>query len=187
MAQPETPEQPPANLPARQRHRSGNTPGKRVSTNGQDLADRRLKALELRIAGKTYDQIAKELGVGYKAAWDYVHHTLRVREEELVPQLRQIEADRLDRVLQVAFGIADNSRTKVENKLKALDRVIRAVQVRANLFGLNAPVEVTLREHSQQSPEIEALIKRAEQTNQAIRAQIIEGEVVEDGGPGAVA
>lgn len=168
----------PGRMVSTPRHRSGNTPGKRVSVNNQDLADRRLKALAMRIEGKTYDQIAKALGVGYKAAWDYVHHDLKVREEELIPAARQLESDRLDRVIELAFRIMDNARAGAEQRLKAADRVIRAVGVRASLFGLNAPVEVQLTERTELDVEIAALMQQVEARNQQVRQEIIDGQIV---------
>jgi transcriptional regulator len=176
-------EDPPANLPARRsgaRHRSGNENGKRVTANAQDLANKRIRALELRIQGWTYNRIAQELGVSYQVAYKYVTAPLKVREAELIPTMREIEAARLDAVLEEAFGTMEKKKG-TELALKAADRVIRAVSTRAALFGLNAPVAVSLTEATPIADEIAQLIKAAEAANQRTRQQIIEGEVVEDG------
>lgn len=166
--------------PKRERHRSGNPQYQRVSANAQALADRRLKALDLRIQGKTYNDIAKALGVGYKTAWDDVHHSLIVREAELVPKLRAIEEERLDRVIAECFDIMQ-ARKGTEMALKAADRILRAVHTRAGLLGLNAPLEVNVTEQTQLDQEISALIKQQEALNQVTRAQIIEGQAIEGG------
>lgn len=170
----------PAPRDSRGRTRSVRKDTTRASKNAQDLTDRRIKAVALRTQGLTYDQIAEQLGVGHYTAFVDVKTMLQVREAETVPQLRQIEQDRLDGIVATAAAIVEKwQKTKPELALKALDRILRAVQIRAALLGLNAPVEVSVTQQTQLDAEITALLAQQEALNQATRAGIIEGEATD--------
>lgn len=163
-------------MPTSPRTKSGRPPV-RASHNAQDLADRRIKAVEMRIQGMTYNAIAEALKVGYHTVWNDIKVTLQEREAEAVPQLRQIEEERLNHVVAEANAIAKKYRnTKPELALKALDRVIRAVQTRAALLGLNAPVEVNVVQHTQLDAEIADLLRQQQALNEGTRAAILDGE-----------
>ena len=105
-------------------------------------AERTQKAVALRKAGRTYDQIRKALGISKGAAVKAVQRGLAEMREETskdAKDLQAMEAARLDEA-QAAIW------TKVlQGDLAAVDRFTRLSQRRAALLGLDAPqrAEVT--------------------------------------------
>jgi hypothetical protein len=96
--------------------------------------ERQLKALELRLAGVTYQQIADELGyAGRQGAFKAVEAALRLTLREPADNLRRISAERLDRAT-LAIWRAVNA-----GDLQAIDRLLRIEARRAKLLGLDAP------------------------------------------------
>jgi len=97
---------------------------------------RRVQALDLRLAGASYRQIAFALGVGVKTAWQDVNRALQEYLTEPVEQIRAAEIARLDRLLmaywQKALG-GDESAAYLF--LAIMDR-------RARLLGLDAPKRI---------------------------------------------
>ena len=92
---------------------------------------RRARAVELALDGKSYDFIAREIGVSSRGnAWRTVQKALNDRVVAGVDELRELECDRLD-ALQVAAW------AKVEQgDLKAIETVLRIMDRRARLLGL---------------------------------------------------
>jgi transcriptional regulator len=134
---------------------------KRVKKVKKDLAvlEREHQVVELRTQGKTYEQIAKELGYatheGARAAW--LRATERVPMES-VNEYRQIHLIRLETLVTILWP-------KVEaGDLQAFPHLMAALKEEATLLGLYAPkeskVEVTtydgnlLRERARQIIEI---------------------------------
>lgn len=106
-------------------------------------ADREKRAMALRLAGATYEQIASELHISLGAAHKAVQSVLdRTRQQcsEQADELRQLEVARLDRMLLL---LESQIRT---GHLGAIDRALRIQERRAKLLGLDAPVrqETTL-------------------------------------------
>lgn len=99
-------------------------------------AERRRQALDLRRTGATFRQIADTLGVTQSTAHKYVAteiDRLNAASREDAERVRTLEADRLDRALlsiwpQVTRG-----------NFGAIDRMIRIMERRARLLGLDAP------------------------------------------------
>lgn len=93
--------------------------------------DKQRQALQLRIAGATYDQIAKEVGyTGASGAWKAIQSALKKTIQEPADELRQIELARLDRMM---LSLWEKVR---EGHLGAMDRVIKIMQHRADLTGM---------------------------------------------------
>lgn len=91
------------------------------------------KALELRIAGANYRQIANALKVGVGTAYAYVNEgleELRDANAETIGYLRRVEAARLDSMLVSLWSRRDNPRTA--------DTILRICERRARLLGLDA-------------------------------------------------
>lgn len=175
----------------------GNNPTARKSAGALELADRRAKAMQLRLQGMTYDQIALQVGVSAQQARRDIQALMREymleHEATTIPEYRAVETQRLDDMVREAYKIV-LGRGSAELRLKAMDRVFRAIHLRSELLGLKVPIEVNLRqvEETQQDRELESLIAQAELTAEATRQQIVDGyvvseEVVEDGGSAAVA
>lgn len=141
------------------------------------MRQRRLRAVDLRAAGWTYDEIAAELGVAHQTARLDVHEIMSEIEAESVPALREVESRRLDAVVYNALQtMALHPNTELS--LKASDKLMQAIRTRAMLFGLNAPVEVSIQAVSETDAEIRELLQRVEAANQRTHAQIVEGEVL---------
>lgn len=96
------------------------------------------QAVELRKAGLSYTEIATRLG--YKSAgsaWQRVQRALdQTLREAGTEQIRDFEGDRLDRLQAAVWGRA------VQGDIPAVNAVLRIMERRARLFGLDAPVVV---------------------------------------------
>lgn len=110
---------------------------------GEDAAatERAGKALDLRIAGGSYRQIAAQLGVSEKTAYYDVQSalgTLDAANGEKAERLRDLEARRLD-LLQVALTPGVRA-----GQPGAVIAAVRVMERRARLFGLDAATKVQL-------------------------------------------
>jgi hypothetical protein len=128
------PKPPPPRTPRKKRRRSPRPPGEDAKKRA-----RANQALELRIAGATYRQIAASLGVSEKAAYYDVQDELG----RLYPiihgqaeRLRELEAARLDRLhVALAAGIK-------AGRESAIVATVRVMERRAKLCGLDAPTKL---------------------------------------------
>lgn len=108
--------------------------------NGQralDTMDKKLEALELRKAGNSYAEIANALGYktssgAYRAVMTALKKTLQDPSEEV----RQLEIERLDAMLMAMWEKRD--------KPMYADRILRIMERRAKLLGLDAPTKTDL-------------------------------------------
>src|SRR5689334_3583077 len=108
-----------------------------ASSRAVSAAQKQLKALELRRAGAGFDKIAQQLGYSsaggaYKAVQAGIKKLLREPGESV----RKLELDRLDRLMVAIWLKAMNG------DLGALDRVLKIIDKRCAIEGLNAPVRV---------------------------------------------
>jgi hypothetical protein len=94
--------------------------------------DKEQKVVSLRREGLTWDQIAKEVGyAGPSGASDaYYRASYRVVQED-VDQLRQLENDRLDYLLNAVW---DNA---LAGDYKAVEACLKIMTRRAKLLGLD--------------------------------------------------
>ena len=140
-------------------------------------AEKRRRALELRKAGASYEQIAESLGYRSKSgAHDAVTGALRDMLREPAEQVRTLELSRLDDILMSIW-------TRVRaGEVAAIDRALRLAERRARLLGLDAPVKVAPTDPSgeveyggfndeQRAERIAALLDRA----RARRAGLLAG------------
>lgn len=96
--------------------------------------DRRVKALDLRKAGATYQQIAAELGMSKEGARQSVKVALSDLQAvcaELAEEVRQIESERLD---AMTLGLWDRAR---RGDVPAVQAVLKVMDHRARLLGLS--------------------------------------------------
>lgn len=77
------------------------------------------KALQLREAGLTYEQIASQLGVSYAQAYKDVNEALENTYREPADSLREVESRRLDALQRALWPKA------MQGQLGAIDRLIR--------------------------------------------------------------
>ena len=111
-------------------------PESTTSARRTETAERKRQAVALRIAGATFEQIGERLGISKQAAHGLVVKALEATNKqtaETAEQLRAIELQRLD-ALQAALW-ADAMRGDEQK----VDRVLRVMQRRAALLGLDAP------------------------------------------------
>lgn len=102
--------------------------------------EKRVMALELRKAGLTLDEIARQ--VGYRSAAS-VHNAIRIAMQqslqEPADEVRQIELERLDKMHRALWPQA------IRGEHGAIDRVLRIMERRAKLIGLDAPAKQVLQ------------------------------------------
>lgn len=102
-------------------------------------AEQRRRALELRKAGATYDQIAQQVGYTNRgSAHRAVMAALKEITAEPAQEVRQLELERLDAML---LGLWPAAR---KGNQGAVDRVLRIMERRAKLLGLDSPVKADI-------------------------------------------
>ncbi len=115
----------------------GNLASQEARPDVAEAAVRSVQALELRIAGGSYRQIAKTLDVSVSVAHHYVVEALRETREvaiERAEELKIVELARLDSwTLKLTSG-----RTLTP---RVVDTLLRISERRARLLGLDAPVK----------------------------------------------
>ena len=100
--------------------------------------ERWLAALELRKRGLTFEAIAQELGyAGAPQAYKAVMSALKETFREPTKELRDLEAARLDAMQEKIWG-----KTGPE-KMAATDRLLRIMERRAKLLGLDEEKSAT--------------------------------------------
>jgi len=126
-----------------------------------DTAQRRRKAIDMRMAGASYQQIADELGYNSRGA--ACQDVTRALETAVVEQARSVEAyreeelQRLDVLLAEAWAVlkrqhitVSHGRTIYDDRtgepllddgpvLTAIDRILKIQERRAKFLGLDAP------------------------------------------------
>lgn len=102
-------------------------------------SERRKKACELRLAHWNYEQIGEELGITKQAAHYHVKKALaelRAKTEESAEDIRSLELTRLDAIAAklIMRSLKDDD--------AATDRLLRVMQRRADLTGIDAPQKI---------------------------------------------
>lgn len=105
------------------------------------------EALKLRIAGETFDSIAKQLGFSSRqGAFESVKSALRDTLREPADELRSVDSERLDALWRKTYARAiDGDLAAIQGCLKILDR-------RARLLGLDAPTKSTYTDADGKGP-----------------------------------
>jgi len=115
-------------------------------------AERRIRSLELRKAGLSYRQIGDQLGVSEMQAWRDVKGALEglaKLEQGHARELRQLEVERIDALITALWVRARGRRVQHEDgtiedvppEYPALDRVLRLMEARRRLLGLDVQPE----------------------------------------------
>jgi hypothetical protein len=112
------------------------------------------QALDLRLAGHTYDVIAAQVGYASRSsayrAVERAFQRIRAHTDQTAEQLRQLEDARYNRMLQ---AIDDKVQ---QGDLAAIDRALRISKARRELWGLDAPTRID----TGVSPALAALIEQ---------------------------
>jgi hypothetical protein len=105
-----------------------------------DANQKQRQALELRRAGVTYEVIARQLGYADRTgAYRAVRTALAQNIKEPADDVRALELERLDALLRGVWVPA------TQGNVQALDRVLKIMDRRAALLGLDEPVKIDLR------------------------------------------
>src|SRR3990167_2052497 len=93
------------------------------------------QALDMRLAGRTYQEIAKALGYA-NASGPYLAIQALIRRNALesLEELRDVEGQRLDKMMEQVWPRATTG------DLDSIDTVLKIQQRRARLYGLDKPV-----------------------------------------------
>lgn len=101
-----------------------------------ESAERQRQALELRKAGVGFQQIADKLGYAdHSGAYRAVATALKKTLQEPADELRAIEVERLDQLL---LGLWPKA---IKGDTWSVDRVLKIMERRSALLGLDAPVK----------------------------------------------
>jgi hypothetical protein len=134
-------------------------PRKKTSAESIALIEKQAHALQLRKAGKTFDQIAQALGYASPSgAYQAVTSALQATLQEPADDLRRLEVERLNRLFDVAYDKAVDPDQK--GAMFAVDRCLAIMDRRAKLLGLDAPIRKTIEivDDSAIDREIERLV-----------------------------
>jgi hypothetical protein len=101
------------------------------------LVDREIQVLELRRAGWTWTRIAEQVGYAdHTGAYAAYKRAIKRVMEQPVEELRTQELDRLDRLQVAAWQAA------VKGDTKAILTILRIMERRAKLIGLDKPIKI---------------------------------------------
>lgn len=105
---------------------------------------RAIKATAMRLAGARYDDIAQALGYNSRqAVHDAVQRMLRDLPAENPEHIKNMEMARLDRLQQGLWPLALNGNQG------AIDRILRIMERRAKLLGIDAPTQTQVAQISE--------------------------------------
>lgn len=109
-----------------------------VSSEKEKQKARRAEALQLRMAGLSYESIGERLGIGRTAATQMVQRALDQAEHQGVAALRAEENARLDRAQMAIWGDV------IQGDLKAIGVFLQISAARSKINGLYAPTQVQM-------------------------------------------
>jgi len=119
-------------------------------------AKKQVKALELRVQGLSFRQIALELKYkGPSGAHGAVDTALERQIREPAEQVRQLELERLDRLQIMPWKQAT-----VIGDPKAIANVLKIMERRAKLLGLDAPIVYDIEDIREIARTVYAVIER---------------------------
>lgn len=138
----------------------------RTTKNAIALVERRVKALELRKSGLTFEQIGDACNTSRSTAHEDVVIAMRETIQEPADEVRRIELERLDVMLAALWPKATT--TGDRQQARAVEQCLSIMDRRARLLGLDAPTRrvvdlVTHDAFAQAMAELEAEIAELEQ------------------------
>jgi len=112
------------------------------------------QALELRRAGKSYPEIGAALGVAQSHAHRLVAEGMEDARAQVTTEATQLRAEELSRLDAMMQGLWPSAR---KGGVTAVDRVLKIMERRARLLGLDAPVRSALEGGPPGSPPIQSV------------------------------
>lgn len=111
-------------------------------------AENRRKALQLRLAGLTFEEISDAMNLGNRgAAYSLVNGALEETRREIREDADRYVAEevhRIERLIRAIWSRAVGTPQNPDPDLKAIDRVEKLMARKARLLGLDAPVRAEL-------------------------------------------
>lgn len=108
--------------------------GAQTSPETAEAKIRAARALELRMEGKTFEEIAQEAGYNSRqAAYDAVRRSLAAITREPAEELLRLDLERLDKMWGIHYLNAQ------AGDVQALAACLKVMERRAKLLGLDAP------------------------------------------------
>ncbi len=102
------------------------------------LQARRVRSLDLRLAGASYRKIAAQLSITPSQAFTDVGKMLKDYASEPADQIRNAEVARLDRLMLAHWGKA------IQGHIEPTRLILEIMRRRAALLGLDAPRKVDI-------------------------------------------
>lgn len=134
----------------------------------------RQQAYDLRRANHSYVQIAEIQGCTVATARRRYERAVRdYIPTELIDEIRKMELDRFDALQLTLLPMMERQRRlgDIDMFLKLFDRYLAVSDRRVNLTGAKAPVQVqiegTIVQQSEQDRELQDLLRRQDQVNEA--------------------
>lgn len=113
--------------------------------------EREIRALDLRISGMNYRNIAQQLDISESGAYKAVIRALKRLNEQIMEradEVRRMELDRLDKMLRGLWPAA------LKGNQGAVDRVVKIMDRRARYIpGLNTPDQIEVRDWREEAQE----------------------------------
>lgn len=113
--------------------------GNKTSAATARKLERQVKALELRRMGKGYVEIAAALGIGKSQAHRLVQAGLADARAQVDADAGDLRAEEISRIDAMLAGLWPDAR---KGNHGAVDRVLKIMERRAKLLGLDAPVKL---------------------------------------------
>ncbi len=136
-------------------------------------AQRHLKAIELRVAGLTLEQIAVELEYrSRQGAQKAIELGMKKAYQEPADKLRHIEKKRLDAMWQKAWKKFDRERIPLDTMGQLVRLLLKISSRRAALLGLDSPV----RHHvsAELDADLSAKVQMTEVSSEDLMSVVIE-------------
>lgn len=114
--------------------------GNKTSAATARKLERQVKALELRRMGKGYVEIAAALGIGKSQAHRLVQAGLADARAQVQADAGDLKAEEISRLDAMLAGLWPDARKGSQG---AVDRVLKIMERRARLLGLDAPAKVS--------------------------------------------
>lgn len=122
--------------------------------------DKEKRVLELKRSGATWDAIAEVVGYSNASGAFKAYQRAMVRTlQQPAEELRDAEIDRLDRLQRAFWFEAIGDRDNPPN-LRAADFILRVIDRRSKLLGLDAPTKVQAEVVTYDASSIESDIER---------------------------
>jgi hypothetical protein len=117
----------------------GGRPMSRTGARITKAAELRREALYLRNGGASFAAIGKTLGVSKSAAFKAINSALQTLRDEITEQAKLLQCQEADRLDQMQMGVWTRA---IGGDLPAIQTVLKIMERRAKLLGLDSPIKV---------------------------------------------